>query len=77
MLPGECTFAIKVKCEDCGETMHLQVLRSPAGFYLGHTCSICGPWDRCTEYFATREQAEKELQFIKKHGFAASAYVRR
>jgi lipoprotein NlpI len=76
MFPGECVFQLSVKCPDCREDMPLAVLNSPAGFYLGHYCLHCGPFDRCTTYFKLKAVADKELENIKKNGFAASTYVR-
>jgi tRNA(Ile2) C34 agmatinyltransferase TiaS len=76
MLPGECSFQDKVVCPDCGVEMKLRVLSSAAGYYLGHACSSCGPWDRCTN-FMKKEEAEKELDLVLKEGFVASLHIRR
>jgi hypothetical protein len=76
MLPGECHFTNAIKCECCGGKMELCVTRSNAGYYIGHVCDECGPYDRCTGYFATKELAENELGTIKEFGFGASLYSR-
>lgn len=46
----------------CGEVMLYSVCRSAAGYYLGHFCPNCGPWDRLSCYYPTREEAEDALR---------------
>lgn len=41
-------------CE-CGFVMPLKVLRSAAGYYLGHVCDNCGPFDRITDYMSKKD----------------------
>lgn len=45
----------------CLAILDLKVLQSNAGYYLGHFCDACGPYDRISIYFTTRMVAEKEL----------------
>jgi hypothetical protein len=52
---------IKTLTCDCGEQMPLKVMQSAAGFYLGHGCINCGPYDRVSDYYPTHEAAEKIL----------------
>lgn len=47
-------------CSDCGVTPKLQVCHSQAGYYIGTYCS-CGPYSRESDYYKTRELAEKAL----------------
>ncbi|MHA1344958.1 MAG: hypothetical protein ACTSO3_01025 [Candidatus Heimdallarchaeaceae archaeon] len=53
-------------CIDCASALPLKVLHSNAGYYIGTFCSCCGPYSRESEYFKTRDEAEKELKFILK-----------
>lgn len=48
------------KCSDCGETPPLEVLRSPAGSYIGTRCQ-CGPFSRESGYYKTDEEAKAAL----------------
>lgn len=48
------------KCEDCGVVLHLQVLRSNAGYYIGTFCN-CGPYSRESDYYPKREDAQIAL----------------
>jgi len=50
----------------CGVTMELGVYHSHNGYYVGYWCKNCGPWDRASMYFSTRESAEKELEAMKR-----------
>ena len=58
------------ECSECGHVLTMRVLESPAGFYLGFFCVNCGPYDRLTGYFATREEAERyeEKQRMVRNG---------
>jgi hypothetical protein len=47
-------------CSDCGVTPKLAVHQSPAGYYIGTYCD-CGPYSRESEYYPTRDKAEKAL----------------
>jgi hypothetical protein len=59
-LPGE---AIPVEeCEDCGTQLPIEVLRSPAGYYIGQWCSQCGPYSRLSTYYRQRANAETALR---------------
>lgn len=61
VLPGE-TIATggAPTCSACGVTPKLEVHRSPAGYYIGTYCH-CGPYSRESDYFETREAAQKAL----------------
>lgn len=50
-----------VKCSECGTELPLKVCQSGAGFYIGCFCNQCGPYDRESGYYATREKAEADL----------------
>lgn len=60
MFPGEASEDMEVVCPDCETTLKSKVLQSNAGYYLGHFCPNCGPYDRQTEYM-TKEMAEQML----------------
>lgn len=51
-----------IKCEDCKSEMPIEVLRSPAGFYIGRFCPQCGPYSRDSGYHNTRIQAQIMLE---------------
>ncbi len=53
-------------CEVCGCRMHLEVLNSFCGFYVGYRCSNCGPYERVSNYFRTNASAQRELEKFKK-----------
>jgi hypothetical protein len=58
MLPGETILSgAPRKCDDCGVTVVLKVLKSAAGYYIGTQCQ-CGPYSRESGYFATRDEAQ-------------------
>lgn len=61
MLPGETILSGAEDTCDCGIKLPFQVCQSPAGFYIGTQCSECGPWSRESDYFKTRELAQKAL----------------
>jgi hypothetical protein len=64
MLPGETIAAgAPSTCPDCGTKLVTQVLRSPAGYYIGTWCE-CGPYSRESGYFPDNESAEHALKFI-------------
>lgn len=46
----------------CGKVLPFKVLHTPAGYYVGTFCDSCGPYSRETDYFGTREGAEKALE---------------
>lgn len=62
MIPGE-TIASGAPnpCPTCGEVLHLKVLRSAAGYYIGTMCN-CGPYSRESGYYSTKEYAEEALE---------------
>ena len=43
-------------CSDCGDPLHLQVLQSAAGWYIGSHCK-CGPYSRESGYFGSGIEA--------------------
>lgn len=61
MLPGETILSGAKDTCDCGTKLLFQVLQSPAGFYIGTQCDVCGPWSRESDYFKTRELAQTAL----------------
>jgi hypothetical protein len=65
------------------EVSDLQVLKSGAGYYVGHTClvhafdadgnKLYGYWDRYDNvagYWATEEEAERYLKMTKEADYA-------
>ena len=44
-------------CEDCGMNLDMQVLHSPAGYYIGTYCINCGPHSRDSPYTQDKEEA--------------------
>ena len=38
------------------------IYQSAAGFYIGRICPECGPFDRQSGYFESREKAEEYLE---------------
>lgn len=67
-LPGETILlGARGTCPDCGVTPVMNCYQSFAGWYVGTYCD-CGPYSRETEYFATREEAEHELESIVSTG---------
>jgi conjugative relaxase-like TrwC/TraI family protein len=47
-------------CPDCQQQRELQVLKSPAGYYVGTRCD-CGPYSRDSDYYKTHEDAAQAL----------------
>lgn len=45
----------------CGGDLILDVYKSGAGFYVGTYCVKCGPFDRHSGYFKTKEDAVRVL----------------
>lgn len=69
MIPGETILSgANPNCYDCGKPVKWDVMRSPAGYYIGTYCNnrACEargePHSRESDYFRTREEAEKELE---------------
>jgi len=58
------TTSLSVVCCGCNTVLPLEVCHSAAGFYVGHFCPNCGPYDRLVGYFGTKESAEKEKSFM-------------
>jgi len=48
-----------INCVGCGKELKLQVCQSAAGYYAGHWCKTCGPHDRQSFYFGTKEDAQE------------------
>jgi len=61
VLPGE-TIATGAsdQCPDCKLKLVLQVLHSPAGYYIGTWCH-CGPYSRESGYYKNSLEAEVAL----------------
>lgn len=60
-LPNETVNDDTVECSECGELLHIEVLQSTAGYYIGFFCPNDGPYSRESAYFGTREKAEEAL----------------
>lgn len=57
-------------CNDgCTATLRFGVHESAAGSYLGYWCPECGPFDRQSGYFPSKEAA---LYYLENH---VSAYI--
>ncbi|MCK5019223.1 MAG: hypothetical protein KAS32_19340 [Candidatus Peribacteraceae bacterium] len=52
-------------CQICRTKLELEVLKSPAGYYLGRQCN-CGPFSRESEYFHKKEVAKTILKAEQK-----------
>ncbi len=48
-------------CPECGVTLELKVMWSPAGYYVGTQCS-CGPYSRESGYYRKPEDADLALK---------------
>ena len=60
-------------CVECGRKMDTEVLRSGAGYYIGCFCPDDGPHNRESGYYATFEEAEKDLFVYNETGFLRNA----
>lgn len=61
MLPGETVRSgADPRCSDCGLTPQMEVLSTPAGYYIGTQCN-CGPKSRESHYYRLREDAQRDL----------------
>lgn len=60
-LSNETVNVDTVKCSECGKLLHIEVLRSAAGYYIGFFCPNDGPYSRESEYFGTRKEAQEAL----------------
>jgi len=68
MLPGETILSgAPDVCNDCNAKLNMEVLRSPAGYYIGSMCR-CGPYSRETGYFKNKKQAEDALRLYDETG---------
>lgn len=63
-LPEETVGFHGATC-DCGKELKLEVLSTPAGYYLGYFCSNCGPWSRETGYYRDKASAQANLDLIQ------------
>jgi hypothetical protein len=62
MFPGETIHSgASNKCPDCGSELKPEVMKSPAGYYIGTWC-CCGPYSRESHYYRTREEAQRDLE---------------
>jgi len=61
-IPGETNGGTETTCTDCKETLHLEVLSSAAGHYLGYSCNCCGPYSRESGYYSTEAEAQEMLK---------------
>lgn len=54
------------KCPDeCQKELEVEVHQSAAGYYIGTWCNNCGPVERFSSYYKTREEASKDLHIYK------------
>jgi hypothetical protein len=62
-MAGEIEIQHRDVCgeDGCTQRMDLEVLHTPAGYYLGTSCPIHGPYGRESHYFPTYEQASEAL----------------
>lgn len=51
-------------CSDCGKKLEFEVMRSPAGWYVGTWCPCSGPYSRETDYASTEYEAQQWLKEI-------------
>jgi len=62
----ECCFsdclAIELKGKKDPAKLVFGIYQSAAGHYIGRYCPECGPFDRQSGYFETREKAEEYLE---------------
>ena len=62
MLEGEAIQSgAEPRCPDCRTMPCIDVYMSNAGYYVGTWCQ-CGPYSRESEYYRTREDANRDLQ---------------
>lgn len=62
MIPGETLRSgAPAICPDCKIKLKLEVLQTPAGYYIGTYCN-CGPYSRESHYYRTREKAYQDLE---------------
>jgi hypothetical protein len=62
---GHCfpdCLAIELKKKEDPAKLVFGIYQSAAGFYIGRFCPECGPFDRQSGYFETREKAEEYLE---------------
>lgn len=65
MLPGETIHSgAAPTCDVCGRTYDWQLMRTPAGWYVGTQC-CAGPNTRETQYWNDRDDAELALTLWK------------
>ena len=60
-LPGECVNDTSTACINCGTELTIKVLSSAAGYYIGFSCPLCGPYSRESGYFQSAEKAQDAL----------------
>lgn len=73
-LPGETKGFLGAICS-CGKVLELEILITPAGYYLGYLCSNCGPWSRETGYYRNRASALKDLKLIQAGSLALCSRI--
>ena len=63
MLEGETIHSGAADtCTECGVKLVLEVLSSPAGWYIGTRCN-CGPYSRESRYYSSYNAAKFALEF--------------
>jgi hypothetical protein len=62
MLQGETIHSgAPDTCKHCKIKLELEILYSPAGWYIGTQCN-CGPYSRESHYYRSRGAAETALK---------------
>lgn len=52
-----------LRCFNCNSYMTLGVYMSAAGYYIGYFCNKCGPYNRISGYYPSRELAVKDFNY--------------
>jgi DNA ligase D-like protein (predicted 3'-phosphoesterase) len=60
----EPAYLDEMVCDECGETMPLEVRKSAAGYFIGRGCS-CGIYSRESGYFKSEKEAQLELDLYR------------
>lgn len=61
---GECGYGREdgtTVCE-CKHILKIEVLSSPAGYYIGFFCPKCGPYSRESGYYSNKIKASEALK---------------
>jgi hypothetical protein len=51
-----------MKCYDCKTRLDLSIMKLEAGYYIGYSCSQCGPYSKESwTYYKTESEAQDAL----------------